>query len=217
MLILSVVLIYTVYAIVFRTPTVRPRKTAIALESVLLFVRDDIVYPIMGPERGRRWLSFFSTLFLFLLVVNFLGLIPAFKTATGNINVTSAMALMVFALMIVVGIREIGIGRFFRNFYPEDTALPIGLFVALLEFLGFFIKAIVLSLRIFANMFAGHLAILSFIALIFVLSPFFAVVSIPFALFTYLLEVLVALIQALVFTLLSCIFIAQASSVHGEE
>ena len=127
------------------------------------------------------------------------------------------MALMVFALMIVVGIREIGIGRFFRNFYPEDTALPIGLFVALLEFLGFFIKAIVLSLRIFANMFAGHLAILSFIALIFVLSPFFAVVSIPFALFTYLLEVLVALIQALVFTLLSCIFIAQASSVHGEE
>ena len=73
------------------------------------------------------------------------------------------------------------------------------------------------SMAIFANMFAGHLAILSFIALIFVLSPFFAVVSIPFALFTYLLEVLVALIQALVFTLLSCIFIAQASSVHGEE
>ncbi len=160
--------------------------------------------------------SIFRDPLIFLLLVNFLGLIPAFKTATGNINVTSALAAMILVLIFVIGFYKIGIVQFFKNFYPENTNLFIGLFVAFLEFFGLFIKSIVLSLRIFANMFAGHLAILSFITLIFVLSPFFTLISLPFALFTYVLELLVALIQALVFTLLSCIFITQASSAHGE-
>ena len=216
MLVLSGLLIFFVFAWVFRKPGLKPGFAAVALESVVLFVRDDIVYPVMGEERGERWLPFFTTMFLFILVMNLVGLIPAFKTATGNINVSSAMALMVFALMVLVGFYRIGIVPFFKNFFPEDTALPIAVFVALLELLGFFIKIMVLSLRIFANMFAGHLAILSFIVLIFVLSPFMTAISIPFALFTYALEALVALIQALVFTLLSCIFITQASSAHGD-
>ncbi len=215
MLFMSGLLVFAVFALVFRKPGLKPGVAAVGLEMVVLFIRDDIVYPVMGEERGERWLPFFTTMFLFILVINLIGLIPAFKTATGNINVTSAMAVMVFVLMVLVGFSRIGVVHFFKNFIPEDTALPIAIFVALLELLGFFIKIMVLSLRIFANMFAGHLAILSFIALIFVLSPIMAAISIPFALFTYTLEVLVALIQALVFTLLSCIFITQASSAHG--
>ena len=123
---------------------------------------------------------------------------------------------MILLLILIVGLKELGFGHFFRNLYPRGTPVPIGLFVAFLEFTGLFIKAMVLSLRLFANMFAGHLAILSFLVLMFVLSPFFAVISLPFALFTYTLEVLVALIQALVFTLLSCMFITLSSSVHDE-
>ena len=94
--------------------------------------------------------------------------------------------------------------------------LGIGIFVMLLELLSMFTKSMVLSLRLFANMFAGHLAILSFLVLIFVITPFFGFISVPFSVFTYTLEVLVGLLQAFVFTLLSCIFITMASTPEGE-
>ncbi len=214
MLLLSAGIVYAAFAITFRRPSLKPRGAASALESLVLLVRDEMVYPVMGEEKGDKWVPFFTTLFLFLLVMNFLGLIPAFKTATGSITVTSALALVVLVLIFVTGIRSLGLGSFFRNLYPKGTVVPLGLFVAVLEFVGIFIRSVVLSLRIFANMFAGHLAILSFLVLMIVLNPFFAVVSLPFALFTYALEVLVALIQAVVFTLLSCIFIDMAGSAH---
>ncbi len=217
MLLLSAALIFILFAIAFRKPSLKPRGLAVVLEILILFVRDDIVFPIMGKQRGEKWLPFFSTLFLFLLTVNFLGLIPAFKTATGDITVTSALALLILILMFVVGFKSIGFGKFFKNLYPEGIPLPLGLFVSLLEFFGMFIKSLVLSLRIFANMFAGHMAILSFLMLTIVLNPAFGVVSVPFALFTYILEVIVALIQALVFTLLSCVFITMASSAHDDS
>ncbi len=216
MLLLAVVLIAGFYLAWIKKKTLKPSRKVLFLESVVLFVRDDIVFPVMGKERGERWLPFFFTQFIFLFTVNLLGLIPAFKTATGNINVTSAMALMIFLLVFIVGIRDLGLVPFFKNLYPKDTSLPIGLFVAFLEFFSLFTKSIVLSLRLFANMFAGHLAILSFLVLMFVITPFFGFISVPFAVFTYTLEVLVALIQAFVFTLLSCIFIMMASTPEGE-
>jgi F-type H+-transporting ATPase subunit a len=98
--------------------------------------------------------------------------------------------------------------------YPEGVPWPIGFFILFLETIGIFIKSMVLSLRIFANMFAGHLAILSFLVLIFVLSVWSVTIAVPFAVFVYLLELLVALIQAFVFTLLSCIFIHMSSCSH---
>ena len=215
MLILSVSLILALFIPVFRRPSARVAGIAVALESVVLFVRDDIVYPVMGEKRGEIWLPFMATLFIFILTVNFLGLIPAFKTATGNINVTTALAAVIMALIFIIGFKHLGLVGFFKNMWPEDTPWPIGLFILVLETIGLFIKSMVLSLRLFANMFAGHLAILSFLALIFTLSAWFAFVAVPFAVFTYLLEVLIALIQAFVFTLLSCIFIDMASSAHG--
>ena len=124
------------------------------------------------------------------------------------------MAIMVLVLTFTVGLKEIGFKAFFKNMFPEGTSLPIGLFVAFLEFVTMFTKMLVLSLRLFANMLAGHLAILSFLVMIFIISPFFGFISVPFALFTYLLEVLIVVLQALVFTLLSCIYISMASSSH---
>jgi len=214
---LGVFLILSVFIFGVRKKTLKPRGIAILIEAAVLFVRDDIVYPIMGEERGEKWLSFFLSLFVFLFTVNIIGLVPALKTATGNINVTGAMAGLVFVLTFLVGFKELGLSGFFKNMYPEGVNPFIGVFVVLLEFIGIFTKSIVLSLRLFANMFAGHLAILSFLVLIFVVSPFFSFVSVPFAVFTYLLEVLVAFLQAFVFTLLSCIFIMMASTPEGEQ
>nr|WP_319777040.1 F0F1 ATP synthase subunit A [uncultured Sphaerochaeta sp.] len=212
MLIFSVILISVVYSLFSKREVLKPKKTQLALETIVLFVRDDIVYSVMGKEKGRPWVPFYSTMFLFLLTVNFLGLIPAFKTATGNINVTMSLAILILILTFVVGIKEIGAAAFFKNLYPSGAPFGIGIFVALLEFLSTFTKSLILGLRLFANMFAGHMAILSFLVLIFIISPFFGFVAVPFAAFTYVLEVLIAFLQAMVFTLLSCIFISMASS-----
>ena len=212
MLLFSAVLILALFIPAFRRPVLKPVGLTCMLESIVLFVRDDIVYPVMGEHNGSKWLPFFTTLFLFIVTINLLGLIPAFKTATGNINVTSALALIILALMFIMGFGKLGFVGFFKNMYPSGVPLPIGIFILFLETIGIFIKSMVLSLRIFANMFAGHLAILSFLVLIFVLSKWSAFIAVPFAIFTYLLEILVALIQAFVFTLLSCIFINMSSS-----
>ncbi len=212
MLLFSSLLILTLLFAGMKKKSIKPGKFLIGIESLILFVRDDVVYPVMGKEKGSRWLPFFTTLFLYLLVINILGLIPAFKTATGNINVTAALALIVFLLNFIVGFKDAGFFRFFKNLLPEGAPLGIGIFVAFLEFLSIFTRSVVLSLRLFVNMFAGHLAILAFLVLIFVISPFFGFVSVPFAVFTYVLEVLIAFLQAYVFTLLSCIFIGMASS-----
>ena len=216
MLVLAVILITGFYIAWIKKGDLKPRARTVFLESLVIFVRDDIVYPVMGEERGNKWLPFYSTMFLFLAAMNMLGLIPAFKTATGNINVTTAMAIIVLVITFIAGFKSLGIVQFFKNMFPEGTPLGIGLFVMFLEFLSIFTKSMVLSLRLFANMFAGHLAILSFLVLIFVITPLFGFVSLPFSVFTYTLEVLVGLLQAFVFTLLSCIFIMMASTPEGE-
>ena len=212
MLFFATILILILLAIAAKKSRVKPGKFVIGIETIILFVRDDVVYPVLGEEKGKKWMPFFSSMFIYLLVINYLGLIPAFKTATGNINVTGALAVIIFILTFIVGFREAGFGRFFKNLMPEGAPVPIGVFVAFLEFLSIFTRSIVLALRLFANMFAGHLAILSFIVLVFIISPLFSLVSIPFAVFTYTLEILIAFLQAYVFTLLSCIFIGMASS-----
>ncbi len=216
MLSVSVLILIVFFITAVKKKSLKPRGLTTFAEILILFVRDDIVYPVMGEKRGESWLPFFLSLFVFLFTVNIIGLIPAFKTATGNINVTSAMAVLVFLLTFFTGFKNLGILGFFKNMYPEGVSLPIGIFVVILEFIGIFTKSIVLSLRLFANMFAGHLAILSFLVLIFVISPLFGFISVPFAVFTYVLEVLVAFLQAFVFTLLSCIFIMMASTPEGE-
>ncbi len=200
-----------------RHASLKSRGLALGVEIVVLFVRDDVVYPVLGPVRGRRWLPYFVTLFLFIFVLNLLGLIPAFKSATGNLAVTSALAAIMLALILAVGLARLGPLGFFRNMVPAGSPKAIGLFVAVLEFAGLFIKGAVLSLRLFANLFAGHLAILCFLVLMIVIGPGLMAVSLLFAVFTALLEVLIALIQALVFTLLGCLFLQMASASHEEH
>lgn len=214
MLLISATILVAVFYVAFRKKGAVPGMLGIALEPVVLFVRDGLVYPAMGEELGRKWLPFFYTLFFFLLTTNLLGMIPLFGTATGNLNVAAALASMVFIGVVAQGMLRNGVIGFFKNMVPQGIPLPIGIFILFIEVLGLVIRNSVLAIRLFANMIAGHFVILSLLLLIFVIHPLASLISVPLAFFIDLLELLVAVIQAVVFTMLSAIFIGMASSHH---
>ncbi len=191
-----------------------PRGLGGILEPVALFVRDSLVYPAMGEKEGEKWLPFMETLFFFILISNLLGMLPVFPTITSSISVTIALATMVFVCVLGYGIMMMGPIGFFTNMVPDGIAKPISVMLLGIEIFGLLIRNTVLAIRLFANMMAGHIVILSLLALILIVHPVVAIISVPMALFVSLLELLVAFIQAMVFTLLATLFVAAASSHH---
>jgi F-type H+-transporting ATPase subunit a len=185
------------------------------LEVMILFVRDEIARPTIG-KGYEKFLPYLLSVFFFILVCNFLGLVPFGATATSNISVTAALAIFSFFVIQIGGIQKNGFFGYFKGLIPHGIPswlLPIMLVV---ELLGLFTKPFALAIRLFANLTAGHIVIYALIGLIFILKTYFVVpVSISFALFIFLLEILVALIQAYIFTMLSSLFIGMA--VHQEH
>ncbi len=173
----------------------------------------------------HRWFPYVASLFLFILVVNLLGFIPLPLTgetwhgipvwgiyaATSSLSVTLALALLTFVFTHVEGIRWNGPVRYFKSWIPEAPPALLGLIVPL-EVLGQFMRLISLSVRLFANMLAGHILILTFIGLMFILESWvLAVVVIPVATAFYLFEVVIVVgIQAFIFAALSAIYIGSA-------
>jgi len=179
------------------------------IELIITFVRDDIVMPAMGKS-GANFLPFFLTMFFFILLVNFIGLIPFMHTATGNVNITASLALITFITIQVQGIKHHGFFGYFKGLVPPGVPIFVLPIMAVIEFLGVLTKPFALCIRLFANMTAGHIVILAFISLIFTLGYVIVPVSIAFSLFIYLLEILVSLLQAYIFTMLSALFIGMA-------
>ena len=214
MLLINAAVLIAVFTGVFHRVRTVPSKAGMLLEPLLFFVRDSLVYPAMGEETGKKWLSFLYTLFFFVLCANFLGMIPLFRTITGNMSVNIALAVMVFLIIIIHGFMKLGFPGFFTAMIPEGVPGPIAVFLLIIEVANLFIRSGVLAIRLFANMIAGHMVISSLLLLIFLIHPLVAAVSVPMALFIYLLEVLVAIIQAVVFTMLSAVFIKMASAHH---
>jgi len=198
----------------FARPTLVPSRLSSTLEPIVFFVRDSLVFPALGRKRSEKWLPFFYTLFFFLLTTNLLGLIPLFPTVTSNLSVTLALAMIVFFATIIQGMYANGFVGFFSAMVPKGIPGPISLFLLLIEVLSLFIRNSVLAIRLFANMVAGHFIIVSLLLLVIIVSPYAGFVSVPMALFIDLLEVLVAIIQAVVFTTLSAIYIGMACSQH---
>ena len=173
----------------------------------------------------HRWFPYVASLFLFILVVNLLGFIPLPLTgetwhgiplwgiyaATSSLSVTLALALLTFVFTHIEGIRWNGPVRYFKSWIPEAPPALLGLIVPL-EVLGQFMRLISLSVRLFANMLAGHILILTFIGLMFILETWvLAVVVIPVATAFYLFEVVIVVgIQAFIFAALSAIYIGSA-------
>jgi F-type H+-transporting ATPase subunit a len=179
------------------------------MEIIILFVKDDIVIPSMG-KKGVNFLPFFLTMFFFILFINFLGLVPFMHTATGSISITASLAIITFVMTQVHGIKNNGLVGYFKGLVPHGVPIFVLPIMIVIEFLGLLTKPFALSIRLFANMSAGHIVILAFISLIFSLGYVIIPVSIAFSLFIYLLEILVALLQAYIFTMLSALFIGMA-------
>lgn len=208
-------LLVLVFRYAFREQRLVPSGLANMLEAIIVFLRDEVIIPNMG-EAGKQYLPYLLTVFFFILFCNLLGLIPFCATATGNVSVTAALAVMSLIMIQVGGIKEHGVKHHFQNLIPHGIPtwlLPIMLPV---EIMGQFTKPFALCIRLFANMTAGHIVILSFISMIFILkSIFIAPISVFFALFISLLELFVAFLQAYIFTMLTSLFIGM--SIHPQH
>lgn len=187
-----------------------PRGVTNFLEVLIVFVRDEIAKPTIG-HGFDKFLPYLLTVFFFILTCNFLGLIPYGSTATSNISVTATLATISFFVIQIGGIMKNGFFGYFKGLIPHGIPMWLLPIMFVVELLGLFTKPFALAIRLFANMTAGHIVIMALLGLIFILRTYFVVpVSISFALFIFLLEILVALIQAYIFTMLSSLFIGMA-------
>lgn len=191
-----------------------PRGWGNMVELIMIFLKDEVVVPSMG-KAGLSFLPFFFTLFLFILFCNMLGLFPYMSTATGSVSVTAALAIVTFVMIQILGIKNNGFVGYFKGLVPPGIPIAVIPIMVIVEFLGLLTKPFALCIRLFANMTAGHIVILALIGLIFTLGYVISPLSIFFSLFIYVLEILIALLQAYIFTMLSALFIGMA--VHQEH
>ena len=191
-----------------------PRGLGAAVESLVLFIRDEVAEPNIGRGDGRKFTPLLCSFFFFILVAALVGLLPFSATSTGNIAVTLALATVSFAAQQWAGISKYGIVGHFRNLVPPGMPLLLLPIMIPVEILGMFTKPFALTVRLFANMLAGHMVITTLLLLIAltgqmscVAGAAMAPISIVLAVFIMMLEILVAFIQAYIFTLLTAIFI----------
>jgi len=221
-----------------------------ALEVVVEFIRDTIAQ----PNVGNKWLAAYSplllTLFVFILTANLIGLVPVFDvlsllnhtilhlpedsffsrvlhggvTATGNFNVTAALATITFFAIIIAGARAHGFVKHWKNLIPSGLPWPIYFLLIPIEIMGMLVRPFALTMRLAANMTGGHIAILAILSFVFIFTELsdraivgvgvgFAL-SLPLAVGISALEIIVVLVQAYVFTLLSAVFIGMAIHAH---
>ena len=219
------------------------------LEAVVEFVRDSIVRPNVGNKWVSTWTPLILTIFFFILCANGVGLIPIFDllavtdrfvlhtgpqsfinrllhggtTATGNFNVTAALASITFVAIILAGTKAHGFIKHWKNIVPHGLHPLIYILLIPIEIIGMFVKPFALTMRLAANMTGGHIAVLSILSFVFLFTEMFAkamgigvgfFVSIPLAVGISALEIIVVLVQAYVFTLLTAVFIGMAIHVH---
>lgn len=223
---LLLVIIFVARAGYKKRPNQAPKGVQSLVEMLVVFVRDSIVKPMIGENHYQRYLPYLLTLFFFIFFCNILGLIPFFPAGaniTGNIAVTATLAVITFLITNISGNKHYWVDIF--NTPGVPAWLKVFPLMPLVELVGVFTKPIVLMIRLFANMTAGHIVILGFMVIIFIMSNLFgpavgggvSVVSIFFSVFISLLECLVAYIQAFVFTMLSALYIGMAVSEPAHE
>lgn len=191
-----------------------PRGLANAIESMVLYMRNEIILPNVGHD-GEKFVPFCLSLFFFILFCNLLGLIPYGSTATSNISVNATLAIISFFVIEIAGMFALGKGYINTIVYwPHDMSLaikaPITLIMTPVEIMGKFTKPLALTIRLFANMIAGHVVVLALISIIFTFASWFLMPApVLAATGIMLLEIFVAFLQAFVFALLVAVFIGQ--------
>jgi F-type H+-transporting ATPase subunit a len=193
-----------------------PRGLYNFIELLVAFVRNELAVPNIGKENADRFVPYLLTAFFFILFVNLFGLLPWSGTATANVNVTVCLALFTFVITQYAAIRAQGIGGFLKHLTAGVHPLLWPIMVPV-EILGLFTKPFALTIRLFANMVAGHFVILALLGLIYAISFWVFPVSVALALAIFLLELFVAFVQAFIFTLLSALFIGAGFAHHGDD
>jgi F-type H+-transporting ATPase subunit a len=211
MWIASAILLTLCLAAARRAKNAVPTGVRGVMEALVLFVRDEIARKTIDRKYADRYVSYLLTAFFFILTCNFLGMIPGLSTPTSSISVTATLAAFTFLVSQWGGIRNYGVVGHYKNLVPHGLPVLIIPVILIVEIISMLARPFALAIRLFANMTAGHVVILSLISLIFVLKTVFAAgMSIPFALFVYCLEILVGFLQAFIFTVLSSLFIGLA-------
>jgi F-type H+-transporting ATPase subunit a len=200
--------------------TSAPQGMQNTMETVINFVKDEVAVPNLGAKY-TRYLPYLLTVFFFILINNIFGLIPGTANVTGNIAFTLVLSLISFVVIMASSNKH-----FWAHIFNPPVPLGVKFILVPVEILGVFTKPFALMIRLFANMVAGHILIICLISLIFILGALntyvgwgFAPLSIAFTVFIYFIEVLVAFLQAFIFTNLTAVFIGQAfeGEHHSEE
>jgi F-type H+-transporting ATPase subunit a len=202
-----------------------PKGLQSLLEPIIIMLRDDVARPIIGAKKYEKYMPFLLTVFFFIFFTNLLGLIPFLPggaNVTGNISVTAVLAIFTFIITTINANRSYWKHIVNTPGVPWWLKLPVPL-MPLVEVLGIFTKPFVLAVRLFANITAGHIIILGFMSLIFIFGQLssgagygISVVSVIFGVFMSVIEMLIAFIQAYIFTLLSALYFGMAIEEHHE-
>ncbi len=224
--ILILMIFFSIASFYRRHPDSPPRGLAAFLEPIILFVRDDIAKSSIGEKNYERYTPYLLTVFFFIFFNNLLGLVPFFPggaNVTGNITVTMVLALFTFIITSLSGNRDYWRHIFNAPGVPWWLKIPVPL-MPVVELLGVFTKPFVLMVRLFANITAGHIVVLGFISLIFIFGNIHPAlgygvswISLLMAVLLSLLELLVAFLQAFVFTLLSALYFGMATEEHSSH
>jgi F-type H+-transporting ATPase subunit a len=190
------------------------------LEPVITFVRDEVAKPNLG-DKWEKYLPYLLSLFFFILINNLLGLLPGSANVTGNIAFTLILGLISFVVILANSKTH----YWHHIFNPPGMPIGVKAILVPVEFLSIFIKPMALIIRLFANMVAGHIIIICLISLIFIFAGLnryagwgTSVFSIPFTIFIYFIEILVAFIQAYVFAMLTAVFVGQSyEKAHSDD
>ncbi len=222
-----------------------------AIETIVQFIRDSIVRPNVGDKWVMTWSPVILTFFFFILFANGIGMIPIFDiigainrfllgvpssdshnfingmlhggvTATGNFNVTGALATITFFSIMAAGIMAHGFMQHWKNLVPHGLPWPVYIILIPIEIMGLFVKPFALTMRLAANMTGGHIALLALLSLMAIFGEMFSagagisvsVLAVPMAAGIAGLEIIVVLVQAYVFTLLTAVFVGMAIHVH---
>lgn len=226
LIISSILVAIIMFAFAKRCAVVPHGRFANGVEFVIEYLENDVGVGILGKESWRRHLPFLLTLFFFIAVNNIIGIIPGMKPGTGTISVTAALALVAFVYFVAVGVKNKGAWGYIKSLAPSGVMFPLNILVWVIEVISTLLRPITLAVRLFCNMFAGHIVMGSFALMVSLFAePLIAQFSVSNAvgalpgivfaviLFViYAIEIFVGVIQAYVFTVLTAVYIQGAEA-----
>lgn len=200
------------FSTIFRKPKMVPKGLANFFEFIIVYLQNEVMKPYLGQD-SKKYAPYLLTAFFFVLFCSLLGLVPGSATATGDISVTAALALLTFIMVQAAGIKSHGVIGYCKSLIPPGVPAFILPVIIPVEIIGLFTKHISLAIRLFANMFAGHVVIFALLFIIFMFKTWIVgSITLFGLLFVSLLEILIASIQAYIFCILSSVFIGMAAS-----